>query len=263
MLGTNSVYLQTGSDVLSGDVMVNQSGTGPFLNGSVELSVAGTVTTAAGYDVAGNRINLASGAVVNGDAFYNTLTGTGSINGGQTSSVALPIFSSPAGVPDRHAGDHQRHGRQQRHPDPRGRQLPRPGGGPEGHRHLHRRHLPLPLDPDRPRGQADLQRRLSGPGPTKLSTGILTTIGPATGASFDASSLIFYIGGANGTTGGLAETPKAVEIGTDNVLKANVYAPNGTLWLKDRTQATGAFIAKDMLMGPDAQVTLDSFYVGQ
>ncbi|HEX2644081.1 MAG TPA: cadherin-like domain-containing protein, partial [Thermoanaerobaculia bacterium] len=263
VLGTNSVYLQAGSDVLSGDVMVNQSGTGPFLNGSVELSLAGTVTTPAGYDVAGNRISIASGSTIAGDAFYNQLTGTGSLTGGQTSSITLPIFSplpafqtatpgttnvsvSTNGTRTLAAGSYL------------DLVVGRKGvvtftGGT-----YHFRSVTIDREAKLIFNAAS-QIRVQ----QKLSTGILTTIGPATGASFDASSLIFYIGGANGTTGGLTETPRAVEISADNVLKANVYAPNGTIWLKDRTQATGAFLAKDVLIGPDAQVTLDSFYVGQ
>ena len=45
--------------------------------------------------------------------------------------------------------------------------------------------------------------------------------------------------------------------------KVNVQAPNGTIWLKDRTQATGALLGKDVQVGPDAQVTLDSYWAGQ
>jgi hypothetical protein len=96
----------------------------------------------------------------------------------------------------------------------------------------------------------------------KLSTKNLTTIGPATGATIDASSILLYVAGINGTGGGLAETPKAFEIGVDNVLKANVYTPNGTIWLQDRTQATGAFLGKDIDIAADTQVTLDSAFAG-
>jgi hypothetical protein len=35
-------------------------------------------------------------------------------------------------------------------------------------------------------------------------------------------------------------------------------APNGTLWLRDRAIATGAFLGKDVMVGPDSQVTLSS-----
>ncbi|HSG41404.1 MAG TPA: hypothetical protein VLE27_17315, partial [Thermoanaerobaculia bacterium] len=97
----------------------------------------------------------------------------------------------------------------------------------------------------------------------KLSTLQTTTIGPAAGATIDASDIVFFVAGVNGTGGGLAETPKTVEIGVDNVVQANVYAPNGTIWWKDRTQARGSSIGKDVQLALDVQITLDSYWAGQ
>ncbi|HEV8577449.1 MAG TPA: Ig-like domain-containing protein, partial [Thermoanaerobaculia bacterium] len=68
VLGTHSVWIQTGADVLSGDVIANAAGSAPFLN-STELSIAGGATTAAGWDVQGNRVTIASGAVVASDVY--------------------------------------------------------------------------------------------------------------------------------------------------------------------------------------------------
>ncbi|HEV8579103.1 MAG TPA: hypothetical protein VGX68_08470, partial [Thermoanaerobaculia bacterium] len=92
----------------------------------------------------------------------------------------------------------------------------------------------------------------------KVSTNTLTSIGPAAGSSVTAASIVFCVAGINGTGGGLSETPKAVEIGTDNTVSANIYAPNGTLWLKDRVQATGSFLGRDVQIGIDGQVSLRS-----
>ena len=66
--------------------------------------------------------------------------------------------------------------------------------------------------------------------------------------------------GINGTTGALSATPKAVEIGTNNTVKINLYAPNGTARLQDGTAATGAFLGKDIDVGLNVQVTLDSAF---
>ena len=60
----------------------------------------------------------------------------------------------------------------------------------------------------------------------------------------------------------MTATPKAVEIGTDNAVSANLFAPNGTILLQDRTQATGAFLGKDVDVGADVQITLDSAFSG-
>src|SRR6185295_5290976 len=97
----------------------------------------------------------------------------------------------------------------------------------------------------------------------KVSTLDLAQIQPATGATIDGSDIIFFVADVNGTTGALSATPKTVEIGMDGVVWANVYAPNGTIWLKSRTQARGAHLGKDVQVGPDVQVTLDSYWIGQ
>src|SRR5262249_23759697 len=49
-------------------------------------------------------------------------------------------------------------------------------------------------------------------------------------------------------------------IGEQNTIEANIYAPNGTLWLKARTSATGAFIGKRVRLGDDTTVALDSIF---
>src|SRR6185436_14018846 len=93
ILATNSVALRTGSDVLSGDVITNQAGAGPFLNGA-ELTVGGGVTAASNYDLEGDSVTVASGAVIGSDVRYNQLTNNGTINGQQSSPLALPVFSA-------------------------------------------------------------------------------------------------------------------------------------------------------------------------
>src|SRR6185436_11480193 len=74
----------------------------------------------------------------------------------------------------------------------------------------------------------------------KMSVKATGTIGPNSGSSIDGSAIVFHVGGVNGTTGGLAATPKALDIGIDGIVTANFYVPNGTLQLSDRTLATGA-----------------------
>jgi hypothetical protein len=54
--------------------------------------------------------------------------------------------------------------------------------------------------------------------------------------------------------------PASVQIGAQNVVQANIYAANGTVWLKSRTQATGAFIGMHVRIGINAQLTLDSAF---
>jgi hypothetical protein len=54
--------------------------------------------------------------------------------------------------------------------------------------------------------------------------------------------------------------PTAVHVGHHSVVQANTYAPNGTVWLKARTTATGAFVGKRVRIGEQVELTLDSAF---
>ena len=59
----------------------------------------------------------------------------------------------------------------------------------------------------------------------------------------------------------MGATPKAAQIGIKNTVFANFYVPNGTIWLRQGTEATGSFIGKDVIVGINSKVALDS-YIG-
>ncbi|HEX3129471.1 MAG TPA: Ig-like domain-containing protein, partial [Thermoanaerobaculia bacterium] len=261
VLATNSVALRTGADVLSGDVIVNQAGAGPFLNGA-ELSVGGTVTTPSDYDVQGDSLTVAAGAVVGSDVRYNQLTNNGTINGSQTGSLPLPVFSAlPAFLTATPGTTNVSVAQNGTRTLAAGSYLDlvvgRKGTVTFTGGVYHFRTITVDREAKLYFSAASEVRVQQ-----KLSTKNLTTIGPAPGATIDASSILVYVAGVNGTSGGLTATPKTVEIGLDNVLKANLYVPNGTSWLQDRTLATGAFLGKDIDVGANVQVTLDSAFSG-
>ena len=54
--------------------------------------------------------------------------------------------------------------------------------------------------------------------------------------------------------------PVAVHIGAQNVVQANIFAARGTIWLKSKTRATGAFIGMHVRIGVNAELTLDSAF---
>jgi hypothetical protein len=256
VLGTHSVWLQSGADVLSGDVIANDAGSAPFLS-STEVSIASSATTAAGWDVQGHRVTIASGATVASDVYSNQLANSGSVSGAQYTPLSLPVFatlpafqSASPGSTDINVASN-------------GTRTLAPGSYRDlivGRRATvtftggvyHFRSI-----------RTDREAKLFFSGGSevrvqqRVSTNTLTVIGPSSG-SVTAASIVFHVAGVNGTSGGLSATPKAVEIGTDNTVSANLYAPNGTLWLKDRTQATGAFLGLDVQIGVDGQVSLTS-----
>ena len=257
VLGTHSVWIQSGADVLSGDVVANEAGSAPFLS-STEVTIGGSATTAAGWDVQGNRVTVTNGAIVASDVYYNQLSGGGSIGGAQYTPLSLPVFATLPAFQSASPGSTDVN------VAVNGSYTLAPGS----YRDLivgrkatvtftggiyHFRSISV-----------DREAKLFFSGGSgirvqqKMSTGILVTIGPGSGSSATAASIVFYVGGINGTSGTLAATPKAVEIGSDNVVSANIYAPNGTLWLKDHAQATGSFLGRDVNIGGNGQVSLMS-----
>jgi hypothetical protein len=85
-----------------------------------------------------------------------------------------------------------------------------------------------------------------------------------------ASQVVIYVAGGN--DGGSNSThdsvddgfggPAAVNIGERAVVQANIHAPNGSIWLKSRSQATGAFIGQHVFVGSFSTLTLDSAFFG-
>jgi hypothetical protein len=70
IFGTNSVRIRNGAQVVAGHVVVNNALSGPSLNPSFELGI-GSALTPAGYAIVGDSVQIASGAVVGGNAFFN------------------------------------------------------------------------------------------------------------------------------------------------------------------------------------------------
>jgi len=58
-----------------------------------------------------------------------------------------------------------------------------------------------------------------------------------------------------------ATNPDAVvHVGENNVLQANIYAPRGTVRIKSKTQATGAFLGDHVRIGQNVTLRLDSAF---
>jgi hypothetical protein len=79
-----------------------------------------------------------------------------------------------------------------------------------------------------------------------------TYVGPAQGSAITAANIIVYVGGPR----------KAVSIGAKGIAFANFYAPNGTTELKERTDATGAFLGREIVVKERSTLTLASFFSG-
>lgn len=258
VFATNSVFLEQNAEVVSGSVGVNDESPGPVLDSQVELTVGIGVATPPDFVLQADRIRIKSGAQVASDVFCNELTNSGSITGDFTLSLDLPLFSSlppfhaaPAGTQyievandesiSLAAGDY-------------GDIVVKAGGtilftgGIYNLRSIDAR------DNTNLLFAAPSEVRVEG----KVDSDLNVFIGPAQTASIEAADIIFYVAGINGSNGNLGATPKAAQIGISNTVLANFYVPNGSLWLRQNTTATGAFWGKDVDVGIGVQVALDN-----
>ena len=93
----------------------------------------------------------------------------------------------------------------------------------------------------------------------KLAVDKNSVLGPAPGSSgLDATDIVIYVTGINGNNGNLGATPKAAKFGLSTEIQTNVYAPNGTLWLRQNGQFVGGFLGKWVIAGKGAQIELQS-----
>lgn len=261
VLATNSVWLKESSDILSGSVIVNNASPGPVLDSQVELAVGQNVTTPAGFALKAHRIKVKQGAAVESDIFYNELENNGTINGSQNSPLTLPVFASlppfnqaPAGTQDITVNKDESitltAGAYRDILVKQNGEILFTGGGTFVLRSLN----------------TGAKARLLFEAPTeillegKLDTDENSYVGPQSGSGIGAADIVFYVAGVNGNTGNFGATPKAAQLGLKNTVLANFYVPNGTLWLRQGTEATGAFLGRDVIVGEHVQVKLESAF---
>ena len=252
--GTNSVYLEQNSTVVSGDVVVNAASPGPTLSSGVELTVGLSVDVPAGSTLKADSIQVKSSAHVHGPVFCNDLNdNSGSVT---CSPLSLPVFDAlpqfftgPSNGPDVTVGKNQTINLA---PGNYGLLSVKQGGvvrftgGVYNLREIDSGQSTSLLF------LAPSQVRVAG----KLSVEQDSFIGANAASSVAASEVVFYVAGVNGANGNLGANPKAAKIGINDTVRANFYVPNGTLWLRQSTVATGAFLARDVDVGINVELTL-------
>ena len=266
----NSVWVKQNADVLSGDVVVNDDSPGPTLASQKELTFGLGTTSPAGFAVKAHAIKVKSSGEVNGTVSCNDLDdNSGTVNGGSgcIAPLDLPVFD-PSGLPLCET----------RSPEPGVQDVFVGIGGsavlpPGGYGDITVKkngivtftggeYIVRSID-------AGISADLLFAGPAevfvedKFDTDKNAIVGPSAGATIGASDIIFYVGGINGNNGNLGATPKAAQLGLSNTVNANFCVPNGTLLVRQNTNATGSFRAKDVILGIKANATLDSFFANK
>jgi len=254
VFGTNSVWLEQNSRVISGDVVVNGASPGPTLVPGKELTVGLGADVAAGSTLKADSIWIKSSAHVHGPVFCNDLEdGSGSVS---CSPLPLPVFGSlpqfftgAASGPDVVVGQNQMIDLA---PGNYGLLSVQQGGVVRFTGGIYNlREIDAGLSTTLV-FLAPSAVRVAG----RLSVDQGSFVGPDPLSGLAASEVVFYVAGINGASGSLGATPKAAKIGINNTVRANFYVPNGTLWLRQGTVATGAFLGRDVDVGTGVQLTL-------
>jgi hypothetical protein len=244
--------------VVSGDVIVNDKLAVP----DSQLVVSSGVALWAGnpnvYVLGANSIGLSSSATVNGQVYANTVNGQAWNNTLDYFPLAwLPQFMTASPSADPAKDISVANGANATAPPPEQyRDITL-----EPHSTLtinggvyHIRNLRMKSD-SRLLFSAKSDVRFAG----WINADNGTVIGPSgTAGSVTASDIVLYVGGTDASS----SSSVVVNISPKSFVNANIYAKNGTLLLNQETQATGAFLAKDVVIGQSVSVTLRSAFTG-
>lgn len=259
LLGEEGIYLKQNSTVVSGDLGANLSSDGPYLAGSQEVTVGlGVTLQDPASRVMGDSIKLKRNSQVY-DVYYNELTGLGDVLGQQFTPLELPLISGfpvpPVAAPgtedfdvaqnDSLTLDEGSYGLLKAR---LGSTITFTGGVYDFSEWDVGRAVTLYIE-------APSEFRIAG----RLAVDQNSTLGPAPSPSnLSAADIVIHVLGINGNTGKLGATPKAAKFGIGTSILANVYVPEGTLWLRQNGQFTGSFLGRWVILGIGASAELES-----
>src|SRR6185436_4519094 len=256
-LATNSIELDRGVGITSGDLVVNGAPSGPVY-GSASLALGRNAATAAGYKLITTSVALDRDATAGGDVYYNTLHNDGNINGSLFTPLAIPVFATLPGTAVRTPGTEN---------------------------------IVVP-----PFGEIELEERAYGSltvgraatvhflGGGYAFTSIIvdrgsalrfalpsdlvlngrlsldreTVVAPEAGSGFNASAIRIQVDGINGSNGALRSKPSAVDVGLGARVFATLQAMNGSIVFDREVEGIGAFIARDIFAGRDGHYAISS-----
>ena len=258
VLGHEGIWVRQGSTVVSGDVGANVASAGPFLASDQEVTFGENVIVQDPMSrVMGDTMRLKSDSQVY-DVFVNRLKGPGLIQGILTTPVTLPLVSAWPPVPPVTPGtqdfDVASGGTLSLDAGSYGLLKARNGAVVTltgGLYHFQAWDI-----------RANAQVLAAAPVEIRVQDHLETrdhvVVGPAPSApTLTAADVVIFGTGINGTTGAIDATPEAVRIGTDSTIRANIYAPNGLLRIRENGTATGAFVGKWVRMGNGGTITLE------
>jgi len=259
VLGQEGVWMRQDSIVHSGSIGANQASPGPYLSEGSEVTIGiGATLLDPTSTVMGDTVTVKDNATVY-DVSYNEIGGLGDILGQQITPVTLPLVDAfppfPTVTPGTQDFDVASQTTLTLDPGSYGTLQGRIDSTiifTGGVYHFQAWNLG---DRVKVYFQAPTEIRIAG----KLDVGQGSMVVPAPEATtLGATDILIYVNGQNGSTGTVNATPVAAKFGISSTVVANVYVPNGRLWLRENSHSTGAFLGRWVDVGIGAEVTLDS-----
>jgi len=259
LLATNSIQIDNACVVVSGDLIVNNATSGPFL-GEKALSLDNAVTTPAGYKLAATSVDLDNAVVVHGNVYYNTLTNSGTITGSLFTPLALPVYAGLPTVSIRPAGTNNvtvaNAGSVTLAEGAYGDLVVNNAGtvhltgGGYAFKSITLKNAASMLY------GAPTDIVVSG----RIDFGNASKTQPETNSGLTAASIRIQVNGINGSTGAMTATPPSAHFGNAAKVFANVYAPAGSIVIDQSVDATGAFLARDIDVSQAVHLTISSAF---
>ena len=248
ILALNSILLKEKSKIISGDIFVNNIGTGK------ELTIGEKVQTPSGYSLKANRIKVKEKAQIGGDVFYNELINKGKIKGSINSPLTLPIYSSLPIFKEDYAGT-------ENITVNCNKTVLLPAGAYSSITIKEKGTLVFTggvynLDNLKAEDKTNIffaassEIRIDN----RLKFGEKSKIGPQDGSGISSADIVFYVKGHG---------PNSVNFGEKSSINANFYAPNGTLTVSENANFIGSLIANDVIIGENAKITLGTTFTGE
>lgn len=258
VFGLEGVHLEQNASVVSGDVGANIASSGPFLAQGSEVTVGiGVDFLDPTSRVLGDSVSVRQNAQVY-DVYYNEIGGQGQVLGQQFTPLLLPLVDTLPTMPSFTAGS-------QSFDVLQGESLTLDAGSYALLKSRQGSTITFTggvYNFDEWDLGMNTQVYFAAPTEIRIVNRLRVEeggyVGPANGTDLDATDIVIYVTGQNGNNGNLGATPKAAHFGLSSTVIANVYAPHGTLWIRQGSTARGAFIGRWVDVGIGVEVTLES-----